>query len=245
MFTAKLPSSLLPGVETRPAAVEHAEPRYERKLVAEGLARPEIEAILRVNHGLFRPIYAGRHVNNIYLDDPTRSSYRQTVEGVMNRMKIRIRWYGPLFGRVAAPRLEFKIKHGLTGRKELIALPAFDFAAEWPPDWTDAIAARLPEPYRLRLQWVEPALVNRYYRTYYLSADRRFRITVDTDLTFHGASPRGLDPLRRAVDTGRSIVEIKYAVEDAADADRIAGAFPFRISRYSKYANGLDFVGLR
>ncbi|MCW5556507.1 MAG: VTC domain-containing protein [Verrucomicrobiae bacterium] len=43
----------------------------------------------------------------------------------------------------------------------------------------------LPEAVRMELAHMEPALINRYRRKYFLSADGHYRITVDTGLEFY------------------------------------------------------------
>ncbi len=227
-----------PYLATRSAA------RYERKFVAEGVERTAIEARIRLNPGLFRPIHAGRFINNLYLDDPGRSSYRQTVEGVADRLKVRIRWYGQAAGVIVSPQLEFKIKRGLVGHKETYPLPGFVMDKAFTARTLQTLFAELPGRIRERLSWLEPALINRYYRTYFGSMDGRFRITVDTGLLYGGASTRGIEPAYRFIEDRRVIIELKYGVPDADDAARIAGAFPFRVARFSKYAVGVERVGL-
>jgi hypothetical protein len=214
-------------------------PRYERKFVVEDLERPEIEAMIRLHPALFRPMYAGRYVNNLYLDDPARSRYGQSVEGVSNRSKLRIRWYDGLWGTVESPRLEVKIKSGAVGWKEGYLLPEIAVDERLSRDMLVQAWADVPAGVREGLEGLDPVLLNRYYRTYYESADRRYRLTLDTGLTAFPASRHGIEAYRRFADDW-SIVELKYALEDAAGADRVAGALSFRAARFSKYVWGVE-----
>jgi hypothetical protein len=53
------------------------------------------------------------------------------VEGEKSRVKIRIRWYGELFGKISKPVLEYKIKKGLAGRKESFPLNDFSLNSDF------------------------------------------------------------------------------------------------------------------
>ena len=84
-------------------------------------------------------------------------------------------------------------------------------------------------------------LVNRYRRRYFISGDGRFRLTLDDQQEFYGFPGGGLSRMARR-DRDGLIVEIKYAREDDVDADWITNAFPFRLTRSSKYVSGLERV---
>ena len=81
--------------------------------------------------------------------------------------------------------------------------------------------------------------MNRYYRRYWVSRDGRFRITIDSDVTYHRVARVRNGFLRPTRDGAARIVELKYAAHEDDDAIRIARAVPFRSSRNSKYATGV------
>src|SRR5882672_3959960 len=91
--------------------------RYERKFLIEDIAPAEVEAGVRHNPALFYTEYPPRAVNNIYFDSADLRHYHRNVDGHHERVKARIRWYGPLFGQVLHPVLEIKRKQGLLGSK--------------------------------------------------------------------------------------------------------------------------------
>jgi len=87
--------------------------RYERKFFIDNMSKRKVESIIKLNPANFKEIYKERIINNIYLDSLSKNSYTDNIDGNMERTKSRIRWYGSLFGEIANPILEFKIKKGL------------------------------------------------------------------------------------------------------------------------------------
>lgn len=218
--------------------------RYERKFVVPGHPLESLLARARQHPAMFREVYAPRLINNIYLDSPGLQDYHAHVSGLSERVKTRVRWYGPLSERAEVATLERKAKSGLLRSKLASPLPGFPlnghdaFAVVRQLAEAAAISGLVHETLRQR----QPSLVNQYRRRYFLSADRRFRLTVDSDLRF-------LEPRRpvACLDTAACaestiILELKFAPEDADAAIEVAGAFPFRLSRYSKYVVGLERI---
>ena len=219
--------------------------RYERKFYVDGLTLSQAQAIIRHHPALFAPLYAPRFINNIYLDSETRKAGVDNVEGIADRCKARLRWYGDLFG-VSAATLEIKIKRGFVGRKESVLLPVRAVepsltrrdVAEW------LAAAELPDNVRELLAPQKAVLVNRYQRRYYTTADRRFRLTLDDAQEFYGFPVGRLSRTPRH-DRDGLIIELKYSLADDVDADRVSSLFPFRLTRSSKYVAGLLQVDAR
>lgn len=218
--------------------------RYERKFFLEHVDRREVERLVCVHPAFFREVFSPRYVNNIYLDTPDGSSYLDHVNGVATRHKLRIRWYGELTGRVERPVLEIKAKQGLVGCKRSYPLPpftldaAFDFGTLVENEFTEGLPGRL----QLQLRCLAPSLINRYRRSYHLSGDGAFRITVDDRMSF--GRPRPHTPLRadRFVESRCTIIELKYKASVDDRADRLASVFPFRVSRSSKYCYGIELL---
>jgi len=216
--------------------------RYERKFLLEDLGPHQVQSILRLHPALFRPLYHPRWVNNVYLDDRDLGNLRANVDGNTVRTKLRIRWYGALQGRIEGARCEQKIKRGLVGTKRVHPLPPFEFGPGFGRPTLAELLARTPDmPVGMRreLQDCLPVLTNRYLRRYFRSADRRFRITLDTDLQFLPLRGLGNSLLPRHSDRRVVILELKYARADDDRAAVIAGNFPFRLTKSSKYVAGL------
>jgi len=218
--------------------------RYERKFLISELTTHEVESLVKLHPALFAQAYTPRYVNNIYFDCFALKNYCDTINGAADRVKVRIRWYGDLWPNAEKPVLEFKKKMGLLGAKESYSLPAFCLREGFTSVvFAQTVAsAQLPGVVKLQFSSMQPWLINRYRRQYYLSADHNFRVTLDTDMAYydpHCCSP----PHRpRRLDALSTVLELKYAQDKDDLARDVAAAWPFRMTRNSKYINGIDSV---
>lgn len=225
---------------SRASSAAGSDYRFERKFYVEDLSTREIEALVFAHPAMFSPIHARRFVNNVYFDAPDRRALVENVDGVADRCKVRIRWYGDLIGEHRAA-LEFKIKRGQVGRKATFdagriavspglsrrALARALRAVAVPPAFAELVIAS------------EPTLVNRYRRRYYLSADGRYRLTLDDEQEFFPFVAGAATLLHRSRDRRGSVVELKYAPEHDGGAAAVTNVFPFRLTKSSKYVTGL------
>jgi hypothetical protein len=85
------------------------------------------------------------------------------------------------------------------------------------------------------------SLLNRYRREYFATLDNRFRVTLDTELTYYRVGRLSNPLFAQTVDHGVVVVELKYASEYELQAQRIASRFPFRMTRSSKYVRGVEY----
>ena len=167
--------------------------RYEHKLVLHDLDVHELEAIVKLHPAMFIERYQPRNINNIYLDNIAMTNYVANVEGNADRRKVRVRWYGDLFGFVKSPTLEFKIKHGLIGTKHSYKLSPFTIDQQFGFDKLTQLFGEsdLPDVVRHDLAIQRPTLINRYRRKYFETTDRRFRVTLDYELQYYHVEPHG------------------------------------------------------
>ena len=217
--------------------------RYERKFTDSTLSVREIEFLIKTHPALFRTAYPKRWVNNIYFDDPDLGTYAENVVGNSSRYKVRIRWYGSCVTQSDEARLEIKLKQGFLGTKRSFDLPPLTFAEGFRSTFLKTVLAGADVPPMLKadLESFRPTVLNRYLRRYYLSADGRFRVTVDTAVAYFPARPAG-----RAFSAGfrddASVIEVKYGFADSEEAERITSIFPFRLVRNSKYVNAVQLI---
>ena len=69
--------------------------RYERKFtVPNSFCYRIIEQFVKKNTALFREVFHVRQVNNIYFDTANLVAYNENVDGISERRKFRVRWYG-------------------------------------------------------------------------------------------------------------------------------------------------------
>jgi SPX domain protein involved in polyphosphate accumulation len=218
--------------------------RFERKFFVSDLAKPEILSLIKLHPMMFSEIYHERFVNNIYFDSFDLENYFATVDGLGRRRKCRIRWYGDLLGRIERPVLELKIKEGFVGRKESHPLAPFSLDESYRFGTTVEVFknSELPAKLKLDLISLQPTLLNRYRRRYFQSANRQYRITVDTDLEFYRLKPHSNTFLDKWIDRENVIVELKYANAKDPNADLISRHFPFRVTKSSKYIMGVERV---
>jgi len=219
-----------------------SEYRYERKFFVTELSKYEIENIVKIHSATFTEIYYKRFINNIYFDTFNYNNLRENVEGSTERIKIRIRWYGELFGYVEKPVLEIKIKKGLLGKKISVPLNPFSLTKKTNiPDILKSIKD-LQEIIEIDFESLIPSLLNRYSRSYYQSFDNNFRITIDNDQSFYLIKQNNNSFLNHHNDNRATILELKYNQIFDQEANFITSQFPFRVTKSSKYVNGIQQI---
>lgn len=220
--------------------------RYERKFLVEALDRHQVKAMLMAHPAVFHQPYPSRFINNIYLDTPLLENYHANHMGASERVKVRVRWYGKLLGEISQPVLEYKIKSGVVGTKRQYPLPSFTIERGFSDVTFRAVidAADLSPEIRNHVLMMRITLVNRYQRAYYAVRGNTVRATVDWEITYIKANHLRNQFLHRQVDHQHVIVELKYPSDQELRANRIASAFPFRLTRSSKYVMGIERVYL-
>jgi len=214
--------------------------RYERKFIPDGFSREALLALIRSHPAMFREVYPERCVNNLYFDTQSLRHYTDHVNGAANRVKIRVRWYGDFHGENEHSTLEFKIRHGAVGRKVSYSLPALDLDGEFDRKQFEKALTTLPSMVCYQMREHVPWVANRYRRRYFCSADHKIRLTVDwqiesLDARLADVRLRPLPPINPQM-----VVELKYDPADADEAAAVAGEFPFRLTRFSKYVQGIE-----
>ncbi|MDA9816505.1 VTC domain-containing protein, partial [Alphaproteobacteria bacterium] len=158
------------------------------------------------------------------------------------RRKVRIRWYGSLFGECKNPFLEIKNKVGQLGSKKRFELPEFQIDRGTnirSINFFDNLTS-VEEKYNYLqfLPFLKPELLNSYERTYYLSQNKKFRITLDKNMEYYSLFS-SKKPLKTFNDAQNNILELKYDVTSSKEANQITKHFPFRVTKSSKYVSGI------
>lgn len=217
--------------------------RYERKFLVSELDRHEIEAIVKQHPAMFSEIFYQRTVNNLYIDSINYGNYFDNVIGSSKRLKTRIRWYGELFGYIKKPVLEVKLKDGFLGSKISYPLEPMNMLPDFSHDTLQSLfekSSQLPDRIKAELLHSELSLLNNYKRKYFQSADKKFRITIDTEMRFFKIERHHNTFLNQSVDYANTVLELKYTSENDERAKNITAFFPFRMTRSSKYVTGVD-----
>lgn len=218
--------------------------RYERKVLLSGMSAKEIELLLKSHPLLFTEIHHQRYINNIYFDTVERSMYVDAGEGASSRRKIRVRWYGELLGEVERPVLEFKNKLGLVGWKDSFPVASFRIAEDLGHESLKGFMKIREGAVAVEheLSTLTPVLANRYSRRYFQSFGGHIRATIDTELTYYRLPSQDGGAWVRYDDRSQTVLEFKY---DAADDDTVRQLLsdsPFRLTKSSKYVQGIDLI---
>lgn len=220
--------------------------RFERKFFIENHSEAEVINSIKQHPAIFNGIFHSRQVNNVYFDSLEFKNYLANMEGDAEREKIRVRWYGERFGKIENPVLEIKTKMGYLGRKEYYPLKAFNM------DEKSAkfdllkmmVRTKLPRRIRYDVRSLLPLLANSYMRQYFLSADKRLRLTVDTDIRCFQIDHLRARFQKQILNRQSIVMELKYSSSDEIDfyAREVANNFKFRVTKNSKYVGGVNEV---
>jgi SPX domain protein involved in polyphosphate accumulation len=205
--------------------------RYERKYLLKKINLNKFLAELFKNN--YKKIYKKRFINNIYYDTYNYDLLNHNIEGLSERKKIRIRWYGQTFG-LSKKTIELKIKSEFLNTKKTLSIGKFKINSfEEITKFNDYVIDNVLfknnfEFYNEIINKI-PVILNRYERSYYLSPKNDVRVTIDSDLNFYS-------PITKIKSFENNIVvEIKYK----NDVNFSNNFNNLTLTRYSKYAKGL------
>lgn len=217
--------------------------RYERKFLVTDMHFYDIEQQVRTHQAAFSPIYYPRYINNVYLDTNELDFFYDNVSGKGSRKKARIRWYADQFGAVEKPVLEFKVREGMLGNKLSFRLQPFKMNGDFNYQKLVEVInnSDLPAWAREILHQVKPALLNRYKRHYFISFDNKFRLTLDEELSYFAIGVDNNSFLENYTSED-TIVELKYDRKHDDDAPLVTNTLPFRLTKSSKYVNGIELL---
>lgn len=207
--------------------------RFERKYKIDHLSKSAVEQAVKLHAAGFQKIYPNRQVNNIYFDTPDYQTGRHNIEGVNQRKKFRLRWYGPDVQKIDAPRLEIKIKENELGRKEIFAFQ--DNQLDNLAEITEAANIQFS---KYQYSHLQPTLLNTYQRSYWGTSCGKFRITVDWKLVYYTPMLKHTF-FQTPIHQKSVILELKY--DEAMDirGKEIFKGLPFRQTKSSKYVMGI------
>tara|TARA_B110001454_G_scaffold219198_1_gene251477 strand:+ start:48075 stop:48728 length:654 start_codon:yes stop_codon:yes gene_type:complete len=208
--------------------------RYETKIVVKDSSVSNLLNEIHLNPLMFRPLFTPRTVNNLYFDTLDLDCFHDHIYGYPQRAKVRLRWYGD-FEKITNPVLEIKKKEGTVGTK--LSFPvSYDIHLDKNISLIDIMKhTTAPAQLQESLSHLVPSLYNRYYRSYFISANERVRLTLDERI------------LHKAVHSiiwneepdDLKIVEFKYNQNEFFDGERALKNFSYVQDKSSKYIRGL------
>jgi len=218
------------------------EQRYELKLANEWGSPALGRSWIRMHPEGFQVAHAPRMVNNLYLDTTDLRSFNDNLSGVSGRLKVRLRWYGQAENNtIINPTLELKIKQNMMGDKRRQELTCSVDLRRPYVEILKLIRSRADSQWRSWLQAsVQPTIINRYWREYYVSPDGAIRATLDyAQVAFNqrlGSRPN----LNRPLPTNdMMLIEVKSKPQYHERLQQAMSYFPIQRSRNSKYVNSL------
>ena len=198
--------------------------RYEIKYVFPQYAYNDLIVQIMSRPLLFREIYYERQVNNVYFDTPELCDFRESANGIPNRSKTRVRWYGEL-KNINSPKLEYKYKRGSVNGKIVNDYPDFSII----------------DIKKLTADNRYPTLVNTYKRRYFATPDGMLRVTVDRDLRYYGTTQAMINS-EFGAKSQNVVLEIKFEREDMLESSERIQGFGWTVYKNSKYVNGINTV---
>ena len=194
-----------------------------------------------------KEIYTKRKVNSLYYDTENLNLYNDTVNGLVDRKKIRARFYN--MGEDGY-KIEQKIKKDHLNRKEYLDSKQIkDIYLEEGITKTiesrELIYNKLKLPSRIKNYYYPKTLVS-YDRRYFITACQKYRITIDYNIIFRKAlsSYNRIILLNKRI-LEKNIFEIKYEsyVDDISDNLRtIICDNGFLYTKSSKYAKSIECI---
>jgi len=219
-------------------------PRYELKFIAEPIEYFRMLTWLRQRSLCFKTEYPERQVNNIYFDTYNYNSYCENIYGSSSKSKVRFRWYGSS-NEPKNGSLEVKCKRNQLNWK--LIYKAQKDQSKYAGDWRAMcfkIRRELPQEAR---KWMEmypvPVLINRYKRKYFVSHDKKIRVTLDNNLVIYDQTRKRIPNYHSKSNLPKFLVlEIKFSGELRDHVVNLLGDIPWRSSRFSKYVSGFHSI---
>ena len=220
--------------------------RHEIKFVANFYTLPKILVWIKCNKLAFYNEYPDREVNNIYFDTYNYFSYASNLSGESSRQKVRYRWYGN--NSLDLGQLEIKNKRNNLGWKDTykILQKPYNNNESW-REVIKNITAELPDDAKPILKLYNfPVISNKYSRSYFISQDKKIRITIDTNQKIYDQRQKSLPNFKvKSIHMDTFVLEVKF---DRTDRDYVTDfltGLPIRVARHSKYMNSVNSVSGR
>lgn len=188
--------------------------RHEIKGQIESEFQSELETKLR-DAGYASP-YPARVVNSYYYDSETFELFRQSEEGEVPRVKLRLRSYGD-----CSSQFNLEVKESLIDGKRKTSMPLK--------------ITSLPANLNYKDMKFFPSVCVRFERTYLMKAE--IRVTIDTKLQYWDPQSSG----RRYMQSDLVVVEVKCESESVASA--VLSSINVQRQRFSKYCAGINLLG--
>ena len=207
--------------------------RYERKWVFKAVNYNDILNKALKSKFLFHIQHPKRYVNSIYFDDNNYTSIKDNLDGVSERSKFRLRWYGKNSFVLHNPKLEIKIKENFLIYKEIFPLEKLDNLNLKNINHVKLINNEVNNMIKKKLLFAN--ITTHYERLYLVSFNKKVRATIDYNLNGTNFNCYFQNPISKSCKD--VIVELKYNHEYDSYVRRNLQNISSRFSKNSKYIN--------
>lgn len=204
--------------------------RFERKFILRDLNNIEIISSLFHSKCNFIEQFPERTVNSIYFDNHRYDSVHQNLDGVNDKIKFRVRWYGEK-SLIVKPILEMKIKKDFQSIKKTKIIESIDNA-----DYNlDSINQINKEVNKILNYNLKPVVSTHYKRIYLNSLQHDIRATIDYDLHYHNVNFFFKNDFEKQLKY--KILELKYKSLNENHLKDLFDLKNLRVTKSSKYIN--------
>ena len=208
--------------------------RFERKWILYKRDPLQLVNSLIRSKLFFKTHFPPRKVNSIYFDTQNFSSIKENLDGISNKKKVRLRWYGKL-DKLIDPIIEIKSKKGFETKKESFKIKILDNI-----NFQNFDNLKLIKKYvNLKInpkKTIYPILTTNYDREYFISSNDKIRATVDYNLkSVYIRNFSQFDIIKNFKHT--CILEIKYPLELDSYVRKNLKEMTLRLSKNSKFVN--------
>ena len=215
--------------------------RYEKKFRITIAQNPLLtKLICKFN---FKNQYPNRTISSIYYDTLDFQLYKDSTEGVFKRKKIRLRYYNEIFNKI---NVERKIKIGDLGFKIVNTLNNNNSLKEFYPTKFNTIKEqkiKILIPDNIENIYFPVTVVN-YLRMYYISNDKKIRLTLDNKISYSRVvRNKNVFFAINNIPEELGVIELKFEDNNKRTKELLncfTSQFNINLVRNSKYCNSVD-----
>lgn len=194
------------------------------------LSNFKYELVANLRSDLFQKQYSNRRVLSIYYDTDNLKFFREHVEGCGERLKHRLRAYTNFKRLNKSIFLNYEIKHKIFNSGYKKKIDKYEKIRR--------IDSNLPSIQNDIYGHLRPVVAIIYDREYYYSPIKRYRITIDSNLTF-------LAIINNRIDINRKVfLNSFYIKEKKINSESILNENLANNVKFSKYVNAIQKLSI-
>ncbi len=213
--------------------------RNEIKITVDSIHINTVRNLILLHPSGFIKHHPPRFINNIYYETPDNECFFENSAGLSDRKKYRLRWYGNSFV-LNESVFEIKNKKNIYNWKNSYNLNVkIDLHHMKWKEVFNIIKENISSDQDMNfLRHFIPIIINQYYREYYITFDRKIRLTLDYSLKTYPQNSLIYPNIRHKILLDNNFnVEIKSESMNLKEIIGIFESMPLRPGKNSKYIN--------